>query len=217
MNILSEELQEILDFPGGIPRPPRAEHYMPYAQAVSMPYSQFPYATSPRPPSGFLRLLDELYPDDEDDISDDPDDDRWTDPGSDLGQWPSDEWPDEDEFGGITPDLQALYEESMEASLNPSNSNILDHQSSLLANQIAATQAPLLVSSSSTFPMLSPPTQSVVRATFSPNVPVGDFDFGPIPDFAQLMDEFFPESVDQIPNVSSLNEWPNDDASLPTD
>lgn len=44
----------------------------------------------------------------------------------------------------------------------------------------------------------------------------GAFDFGPMLDFAQLTEAFFPESVDQILNMATLNDWPNDDLSLPT-
>jgi len=38
----------------------------------------------------------------------------------------------------------------------------------------------------------------------------GDFDFGPELDFSQLTSEFFPEDVDQILNMGSLNEWPSE-------
>lgn len=92
-------------------------------------------------------------------------------------------------------------------------------------NQGSMMQAP--APSTSAPPMLPPPTQSPSNGmmppfkSFPPNGsfggPGGEFDFGPILDFAQLTDEFFPESVDQILNMSSLNEWPNDDSSLPTD
>lgn len=88
-------------------------------------------------------------------------------------------------------------------------------------NQGSMMQAP--APSTSAPPVLPQPTQSPsngmmpFKPTYNPNgsfgAPEGDFDFGPMLDFARLTDEFFPESVDQILNMSSLNEWPNDQGS----
>jgi hypothetical protein len=70
-------------------------------------------------------------------------------------------------------------------------------------------------------PMLSQPTQSPPNGmpytkggfnhTGGPfGSQPGEFDFGPELDFSQLTSEFFPEDVDQILNMGSLNEWPSE-------
>ncbi|KAF8600521.1 hypothetical protein BDV93DRAFT_559341 [Ceratobasidium sp. AG-I] len=73
---------------------------------------------------------------------------------------------------------------------------------------------------STSAPPILPPTQSPsngmmsFKSSFTPNeafgAPEGEFDFGPMLDFGQLTDEFFPEGVNEILGMSSLNEWPND-------
>ncbi|KAF8600527.1 hypothetical protein BDV93DRAFT_510844 [Ceratobasidium sp. AG-I] len=78
-------------------------------------------------------------------------------------------------------------------------------------------QTPALSPTQSMFP---PPTQfasngMTFQPSFAPNRtyggPEGDFDFGPMLDFSKLTDEFFPEDVNEILSMSSLNEWPKDD------
>ncbi|KAF8600526.1 hypothetical protein BDV93DRAFT_525407 [Ceratobasidium sp. AG-I] len=218
MSVTNEGIQEILDaFPDGIPPPPPIDYNLADAPTASTFFSEFRYAESPRPPSGFRRLLDELYPDNESCLSDD----EWLNPhtwvadGLETDGWSDVEF---DDFIAV----QALFEQSMENTLNPSNPGAPVHQAPLPPNQNAMIQTPWSSSSSSVPPMPPLPTQPsssggpLLRAAFSPDMPEGEFDFGPMLDFSQLTDEFFPESVNWVPGMASLNEWPDDGGSLLT-
>jgi hypothetical protein len=56
--------------------------------------------------------------------------------------------------------------------------------------------------------------QAVLAGGPSPFSGPGEFDFGPELDFSQLTNEFFPEDVDQILNMTLLTKWPQEEPSL---
>ncbi|KAF8600524.1 hypothetical protein BDV93DRAFT_525405 [Ceratobasidium sp. AG-I] len=182
-------------------------HPLPSAPLASTSFRLSSDSVPPRPPSGFMRLLDELYPEDEDSVSETPLLDWYPEQPAWLADWP--EMDDTDDFGSII--LPPLTHQSSQEELDNIAGVTIPNGSSYQISQDTATQTPTLPLAAP--PIIPPPTQFMfpVQSFFSPTVPNGEFDFGPIVDFSQLMGEFFPERVDQILSASILNERPNDD------
>src|SRR4051794_7619732 len=118
MSLTDEEIQDLMDsFPGGVfPSPPSIDYYPANVPTAPTSFYQSHHTTSPRPPSGFLRLMDELYPDDESHLSDNEwvaPDNEWVVPAGwaiDYAGLAADHWSDgelDDSISyEISPDLQ---------------------------------------------------------------------------------------------------------------